>query len=132
MGTTVIRCSWIWRHSTRGPTSLNRTAADATERSRRRPAPQCMRIAAAFRAGTAWLRGADGASTSNGRTLIGDRHTARPSRPPSGGPDARRRLWTYVVDRWRHGEPFSGDLALVFTPHRRLEQLSVGASEWAV
>ena len=84
-----------------------------------------MRIAAAFGAGTAWLRCADGASTSNGRTLsaIGT---------PRGGPDARRWLWTYVVDRWRHGEPFSGDLALVFTPHRRLEQLSVGASEWAV
>ena len=64
---TVIRCSWIWRHSTRGPTSLNRTAADATERSRRRPATQGMRIAAAFGAGTAWLRCADGASTSNGR-----------------------------------------------------------------
>ena len=91
-----------------------------------------MRIAAAFGAGTAWLRCADGASTSNGRTLIGDGTPRGLQGRLTAVLTLVGALWTYVVDRWRHGEPFSGDLALVFTPHRRLEQLSVGASEWAV
>ena len=75
-GTTVTRCSRIWRPSTCGATSRNRIAADATGRRRPWPATRSMRIADASAARAAGPCCGDEASTSNGRTHICTRPAA--------------------------------------------------------